>query len=98
MRRLLAVVFVLALGCNPLRPPAAPDGAGERGVSVAAAADLKFAFDALVPEFRKRHPDIEVKVTYGSSGTFGAQLENRAPFDLFLAADEGYPRRLVEQG
>jgi molybdate transport system substrate-binding protein len=65
---------------------------------VAAAADLKFALDEVVGAFERQHPDIRVKATYGSSGSFFAQLSNEAPFDLFLSADIDYPRKLIEQG
>jgi molybdate transport system substrate-binding protein len=69
-----------------------------REVSVAAAADLRFALDEVVAEFEKAHPDIKVTVTYGASGNFFAQLSNRAPFDMFFSADVEYPRQLVEEG
>jgi molybdate transport system substrate-binding protein len=69
-----------------------------REVRVAAAADLKFAFDEVATAFRAKHPDIAVKTTYGSSGNFFTQLSNDAPFDLFLSADIDYPRKLIEQG
>jgi len=65
---------------------------------VAAAADLKFALDELLDEFREAHPGIDVRVSYGSSGNFFAQISNRAPFDLYLSADVAYPRRLAEEG
>jgi molybdate transport system substrate-binding protein len=65
-----------------------------REINVAAAADLKFALDEVVVGFKARHPGVEVRVTYGSSGGFYAQLQNHAPFDLFLSADAEYPRRL----
>jgi molybdate transport system substrate-binding protein len=67
-------------------------------LSVAAAADLKFAFADIVTAFHEEHPEIQVRVTYNSSGTFFAQLNNHAPFDLFFSADMDYPRRLIEQG
>jgi molybdate transport system substrate-binding protein len=70
----------------------------EREVRVAAAADLKFAFDEVASEFRTRNPDVKITVTYGSSGNFFAQLSNHAPFDLYLSADIDYPRQLVERG
>jgi molybdate transport system substrate-binding protein len=69
-----------------------------RVVAVAAAADLRFAFEEIREAFRKAHPAIEVRVTYGASGNFYAQLTNRAPFDVFLSADVEFPRRLVESG
>jgi molybdate transport system substrate-binding protein len=72
----------------------APD-ARVREVSVAAAADLKFALDEVVVGFKARHPGVDVRVSYGSSGAFFAQIQNRAPFDLFLSADAEYPRRLL---
>ncbi|MCW5556161.1 MAG: molybdate ABC transporter substrate-binding protein [Verrucomicrobiae bacterium] len=67
-------------------------------ITIAAAADLKFAMDELIGEFRTNHPTIAVKVTYGSSGNFYAQLQNRAPFDLYFSADIDYPRKLAEAG
>ena len=67
-------------------------------IFVAAAADLKFAMEEMIQEFQKDHPEIIVKVTYGSSGNFYSQLSNQAPFDLFFSADIGYPRKLSEQG
>jgi molybdate transport system substrate-binding protein len=69
-----------------------------RELRVAAAANLKFAFDEIAAEFEKTHDGIRVTVTYGSSGNFFAQLSNGAPFDLFLSADVDYPRKLVEKG
>jgi len=67
-------------------------------VRVAAAADLKFAFDDLALEFQKNNPGIKVTVTFGSSGNFYAQLSNQAPFDLYLSADIDYPRKLIDSG
>lgn len=94
MRRLLLAVALLA--------PAlvAPAGAAEprRLLSVAAAADLKYALDELLAAYRARAPGVEVRVSYGSSGSFFAQLASGAPFDLFLSADLSYPRKLVEAG
>jgi molybdate transport system substrate-binding protein len=71
---------------------------GQRQVTVAAAADLKFAFEEIAAEFQKRHTDIKVQASYGSSGNFFAQITNEAPFDMFLSADMAYPRKLVDQG
>lgn len=67
-------------------------------LTVAAAADLKFAFDELVSAFQEKHPGTKVKVAYGSSGNFFAQIQNRAPFDVYFSADADYPRKLANAG
>ncbi len=69
-----------------------------RELSVAAAAGLRFAMDDIITAFRERHPDILVKVIYGSSGNFYSQLSQQAPFDIYFSADVAYPRRLIDQG
>lgn len=70
----------------------------EREITLAAASDLKLAMDELAADFQKRRPDVAVKVSYGSSGNFFAQLSQKAPFDLFFSADAEYPRRLDAGG
>ena len=67
-------------------------------LSIAAAADLVFCLDALDAEFKKAHPDADLKVSSGSSGNFFAQIQNGAPFDGFLSADMKSPRDLVSAG
>jgi molybdate transport system substrate-binding protein len=82
-----AAILCALAGCSTKR----------RVLTVAAAADLKFAFEDIITEFRRDHPDIDVKVAYGSSGNFYRQLTERAPFDVFFSADSLYPRRLREE-
>ena len=67
-----------------------------RLLSVAAAADLRFALDELSREFRAAYPAIDLRVAYGSSGNLFAQIRNQAPFDVFLSADVDYPRQLSQ--
>jgi molybdate transport system substrate-binding protein len=67
-------------------------------VTVAAAADLKFAMDEIVTTFKKAHPSDEVEVIYGSSGKFHTQIQNGAPYDLYFSADIAFPRELVKAG
>jgi molybdate transport system substrate-binding protein len=68
-----------------------------REIIVAAAADLKFALDEIVQQFEKEHPEAKVGVTYGSSGNLFSQVDNGAPFDLFLSADIEFPKKLIER-
>ena len=66
-------------------------------ITVAAAADLKFAMGDLTAKFEQQ-TGTKVNVTYGSSGNFFAQLQNGAPFDIFFSADINYPRKLEAAG
>ncbi len=84
---LLLLVLLSLLGCRreaspaPAPPPPAAD-TGPKGtptVSVAAASDLKFAFDELVRDFEKTSPATKVTVTYGRLGKFFAQVVEQSP-------------------
>ena len=61
---------------------------------MAAASDLQFALDEIVAGF-ERDTGIVARVTYGSSGNFTRQIEQGAPFELLLSADEAYVERLA---
>jgi len=67
------------------------------GPLVAAASDLQFALPALAEAFTAK-TGAQLRLTFGSSGNLMRQIEQGAPFDLFLSADESYVRRLVDGG
>jgi len=93
-RQFLAVALLAA--ASP--PGTARAEAPRRALSVAAAANLKVAAEALKKGFEAEQPEVEVTLTLGASGTFFAQLQNGAPFDLFLSADREYPAKVVAAG
>lgn len=99
----LGASILLLAGCASGAAPAAqPDPSDVRTgsvvVTVAAAADLKFALDDIAALAEKADPSLKVQITYGSSGTFLQQIQNGAPFDIFLSADLTYPQQLVDAG
>ncbi|MBE7940108.1 molybdate ABC transporter substrate-binding protein [Ramlibacter aquaticus] len=69
----------------------------QTSVTIAAASDLKFALDVIVAGYEKS-TGRAVRVTYGSSGNFARQLEQGAPFDMFMSADEGFVKALATKG
>src|SRR5579862_248450 len=66
-------------------------------ITVAAAADLQFAFQDVAAKFQK-DTGHSVKLIFGSSGNFFTQIQNGAPFDVFFSADIDYPRKLDAAG
>ena len=67
-------------------------------ITIAAAADLKFAMDEIVSTFQQAHSADQVDVIYGSSGKFHAQIQRGAPYDLYFSADIAFPRALAKAG
>lgn len=65
---------------------------------IAAAADLTYCLPELNKAFQAQHSDVEVQLSTGSSGNFFAQIQNGAPFDVFLSADLHYPEGLIKAG
>lgn len=65
--------------------------------NIAAASDLKFALEEIAASF-ERETGQKVQLTFGSSGNFLRQIQQGAPFQMFLSADEGFVRQLAEGG
>ena len=66
-------------------------------LTVAVAANVKYAFDDLAAAFGEE-TGIELKPVYGSSGKIVAQVKQGAPYDVFLSADMDYPQKLYADG
>ena len=88
-----ALASVLAGGIGEVTLPAQGRGA----LTVAAASDLQTALPVLTAAF-ERKTGIKTSLTFGSSGSFVAQIQNGAPFDVFFSADVEYPRHLAAGG
>jgi molybdate transport system substrate-binding protein len=66
-------------------------------VRVAAAADLEPLLPALLANY-ERETGEHVEASFASSATLATQIENGAPFDVFLSADMALPERMVHDG
>lgn len=66
-------------------------------LTVAVASNLQFVIPVLVNKFSDK-TGIDCEVIIGSSGKLTAQIVEGAPFDVFLSADEKYPKELFSKG
>jgi molybdate transport system substrate-binding protein len=66
-------------------------------VSVAVAANFTDTARKIVPLFEKATGH-KAKVSYGSTGKLYSQIENGAPFQVFLAADTKRPHKAEQEG
>ncbi len=94
MTRLTSLLLATATSLGLLVAP----GAHAEMARVAAAADLKYAFDELKPLFEQANPVHTLELIMGSSGKFHQQIDNGAPFDMFFSADVSLPKALVKSG
>jgi molybdate transport system substrate-binding protein len=89
MLRRIFVAFLVAV-CAPLLLAQTP-------LRVAAAADLEPVLPPILEQFRQA-TGIQAESTYQASAMLTTQIQNGAPFDLFLSADLSYPKRLIDAG
>lgn len=76
---------------------ALPGYALAAALTVAVAANVKYAFGDLAAAFSQQS-GIEVQSVVSSSGKIAAQVKNGAPFDVFLSADMDFPEALHKDG
>ena len=86
----LVACFLSALPCCRAQ-------AAGREIHVVAAADLQSALPAIADAY-EHATGIKLIVNYGSSATLATQILNGDPADLFLAADESFPQKVVAAG
>jgi molybdate transport system substrate-binding protein len=96
MKRFLSWMFLFALflsGCRPASP--SPTSASVE-LTVAAAADLQFAFTE-IGELYEQETGNKVIFSFGSTGQLAQQIDNGAPFDLFAAANISFVDDLAKK-
>ena len=77
---------------------------GQGEVRIAAASDLAAVQKRLVEAYaglaerQRGNAKARVQFTFGSSGILAKQIENGAPFDLYLSANEKYVDELARKG
>lgn len=83
---LLISVFLLTLGTQ-----------AQNKVTVAVAANMQYAIEALKTAFNKGNK-AEIEVVLGASGKLTQQIIAGAPFDIFISADTAFPARVQAAG
>ncbi|WP_077329788.1 molybdate ABC transporter substrate-binding protein [Virgibacillus siamensis] len=76
------LIIILVSGCSNQAKDA------EHKIFVSAAASLSGPLNEIVDEFEKENPDTIVTLQFGASGKLAQQIQQGAPVDVFLSADE----------
>jgi molybdate transport system substrate-binding protein len=91
----LICALSLVAGCGD--DDTATSRADDGTITVAAASDLRFAFEELGGLFTTE-TGVEVTFSFGSSGQLREQIINGAPFDLFAAANVEFVDAVIDAG
>src|SRR5688572_19162455 len=75
----------------------APGSQAQQAPRIAAAANLNFALEEIAARFAKDRGS-RVELVFGASAALTRQIQDGAPFELFLSADEEFPNRLAAAG
>src|SRR6187401_2420641 len=87
----IVIGCLLAVSCGKVAPPeSTPE------IAVAAASNLTGVLDEMASNFTKE-TGTRVVISYGSTAQLAQQIENAAPFDVFLAADLEHVDALVQK-
>lgn len=86
MKKLLLFLFFCPVYLSQAQP-----------LRIAVAANAQFVMEKLRAEFQKK-TGITVESIVSSSGKLTTQIQQGAPFDIFLSADMAYPETLYKAG
>lgn len=88
MKPTIASIFIsiFLIGCQT-----------NHSLKIATSANMQFAMEEIVTVFEKEN-NIKVELIVSSSGKLTSQIEQGAPFDVFVAANMKYPEYLYDHG
>ena len=86
-KKIIALLILVAL--------ATPAFAGD--VSLSVAASMKDVINELADSFAKKNPGVKFLKNYGASGALAKQIENGAPADIYISANEKWMEYLKEK-
>jgi len=100
---LLAVIGVLIVASAvAISPPTRASGAAAAGggcvVTAFVAANATDPFNVLIQQFQNSHPGVKVQASYTGTQILYTQMDQGAPVDLFLSADEAHAQQAVDAG
>ena len=95
--RFVGVLGTLAMVLSSCGSSGSGEAAESQSLLVAAASNLRPAFEELGRAFEAEH-DVDVTFSFGSSGLLAQQVIRGAPFDVFVPAGEQYVDDVIAAG
>jgi molybdate transport system substrate-binding protein len=64
-------------------------------LTVAVAANMQYTMQELIVEYNKTDKT-KIDIVLGASGKLTQQIQNGAPFDIFISADKAFPQKIAD--
>lgn len=97
---LVSIISVILLGCNAennqdKNVDDARNDSKQEKLMISAAASLTDAMDEITKNYEAEHPEIELEFNFAGSGKLAQQIQQGAPVDVFISANESWMDTLV---
>lgn len=95
--RQIAAILLASLAVLLTSGPAATAAdQSQSSVTIFAAASLKNALDNVAKAYQKQYDKTQLRISYAGSSTLARQIQNGAPADLFISANERWMDQLAK--
>lgn len=97
---LVSIISVILLGCNAennqdKNVDDARNDSKQEKLMISAAASLTDAMDEITENYEAEHPEIELEFNFAGSGKLAQQIQQGAPVDVFISANESWMDTLI---
>lgn len=94
---LLAVLMMVTVACGSQDKAPEQQGADKVELNISAAASLTDACNELKELYAKEHPNVNINYNFAASGPLAKQIEEGAPVDVFISANQDKMDGLAEK-
>src|SRR5690625_5820291 len=97
---LVSIISVILLGCGTennqdKEVENARNDCEQQKLMVSAAASLTDAMDEITEKYEAEHPGIDLEFNFAGSGKLAQQIQQGAPVDVFISANESWMDTLI---
>jgi molybdate transport system substrate-binding protein len=98
LQLLLGLLWIVLFSCQSDTDSKSRTGNQKTKIIIATAANAQFAMQEIEQMYEAGQDSIELELIISSSGKLTAQIQQGAPYDVFLSADMKYPEYLFNKG
>ncbi|GAA0426754.1 molybdate ABC transporter substrate-binding protein [Virgibacillus salarius] len=95
---LILILMIITACSNKQSTGPSSDKKGNVELTVSAAASLRDGMEVIQLTYQEAHPEVDLKINFGGSGSLQRQISQGAPVDIFFSAAVDKFDRLIDEG